>query len=47
VSAEFTPTLFGRFIEWYAIKILHIIERGRGHARRELEYLKNRVETAG
>ncbi|MGD8874292.1 MAG: hypothetical protein PVH38_04025 [Gammaproteobacteria bacterium] len=47
VSAEFPPSLFGRFIEWYAIKILDIVDRDREHARRELEYLKSRIETAG
>ena len=47
VAAEFPPTLFGRFIEWYAIKVLGITDRDREHARRELEYLKTRIETAG
>lgn len=37
---------FGRFFEWYSVRILHIIERDRQHARCELEYLRHLIERA-
>ncbi|WP_162622880.1 SRPBCC family protein [Salinisphaera orenii] len=41
VWARFTSPLFGRVIEWYATKLLNVVEKDRAHARCELEYLKN------
>ena len=44
VWAVFPKTLYGRFMEWYAIRLLNVVEHDREHARRELEYLKRLVE---
>ena len=46
VSARFPAGAFGRFFEWYSVRILHVIERDRQHARCELEYLKHLIERA-
>lgn len=46
VWAEFSATKFGRFLEWYAVKILNVVDRDREHARCELEYLKSIIERA-
>lgn len=46
VWARFPAGAFGRFLEWYSLRILHIIERDRKHARCELEYLKHLIERA-
>jgi hypothetical protein len=45
VWAKFPSTLFGRFLEWYATNLLNVIARDRDHARCELEYLKEVIET--
>lgn len=46
VWAKFPPSGPGRFLEWYATKILNVIDRDRDHARCELEYLKGIIEGA-
>lgn len=46
VSARFPAGAFGRFFEWYSVRILHVIERDRQHARCELVYLKHLIERA-
>lgn len=44
VWAVFSPTLFGRFLEWYATRVLDVVARDREHARHELRYLKRVIE---
>jgi hypothetical protein len=44
VQAEVPSTVFGRFFEWYAKQVLHVVELDREHAHRELEYLKGATE---
>lgn len=46
VWARFPPGAFGRFLEGYSTRILHVIEHDRKHARCELEYLKQLIERA-
>jgi hypothetical protein len=46
VWARFPAGAIGRFLEWHSLRILHIIERDRKHARCELEYLKRVIERA-
>ena len=46
VWARFPAGAFGRFFEWYSVRILNVIERDRQHARCELEYLKHLIERA-
>jgi hypothetical protein len=47
VWAEFPAGPWGRFLEWYTTKVLSVIDRDRAHARRELEYLRDRIEAGG
>jgi hypothetical protein len=44
VWARFPSTFFGRLVEWYTVRLLHVIDRDREHARCELEYLKRVME---
>lgn len=46
VWARFPAGALGRFFECYSVRILHVIERDRQHARCELEYLKHLIERA-
>ncbi|PYP69840.1 MAG: hypothetical protein DMD41_16250 [Gemmatimonadetes bacterium] len=46
VWARFPPGLLGRLTEWYAEAVLHIVDKDRQHARRELDYLKRALESA-
>lgn len=46
IWARFPVGVFGRFLEWYSVRVLHIIEHDRKHARCELEYLKRVIERA-
>lgn len=47
VWVHFPSNWFGRLSEWYAVKLLNVIDRDRKHARRELEYLKELIESNG
>ena len=45
VWAKFSSSLLGQLFEWYAKKILNVVDKDREHARRELEYLKSAIES--
>lgn len=45
VWAQFPSSLFGRVVEWYSRKVLNVVDRDRQHARRELTYLKQWIES--
>lgn len=45
IWAQYPANLFGRFVEWYSIRLLNVIARDKEHARCELEYLKRIIET--
>jgi len=47
IWAQFPVSLFGRFVEWYSVRLLNVIDRDKEHARCELEHLKGVIEANG
>lgn len=46
VWATFPPGVSGRLLEWVFVRLLDGVEKDREHARTELRYLKQLIETA-